>query len=419
MAQFGDNTADLEAILKELYPDGLPLDSAYKTSRLLGMCPKMQLEGAGIHHKIPVQIGNVGSVSATFANAIGANQTAAKFRAFEVGIVPHYAGAGVTGLAIAEAKGNKAAFKNAVESTVESALYAMGRKNSQMIYGNGNGKAGTLQADPGVAVGPNPVNRVLTVSHREARNFEVGQFVSIGTNATPSVARAGGPFEITAIDRNASLTTAYLYLGTAVDASVIATDIVVRAGDLNVCMLGLESWIPTDRTGLATPFQGVDRSVDPERLAGVSADLTTIPSSLDQLVRALRMMADAGAMTSHLLCSPTFFEEISNTLSVRDKAERMVVKSFDGVHGYSALKVVGGGSGEVSVVMDPDCPDNRLYALELDTWAIKHVGGLPFIDDRDGTKWLRSAGSDGMDLRIVQYANLICKAPAKNGSFVV
>lgn len=413
MAQFGDTAVDFEAILKELYPDGLPMDSAYKTSRLLGMVSKKKLEGAGLDQKIPVQIGNVGSVSATFSDAIGANQSAQTYRAFEVDITNHYAGAGVTGRSIAKAKGNKAAFVNAVESTVESALYAMGRKNSQMLYGNGNGKAGTLQADPGVLA-----NLVLTVLSREARNFEVGQRVSIATSA--GVARANTLTTITNIDRQASATTATLTVSPAVDAACIAGDIVVRAGDLNLAMYGLETWIPTDRSGLATPFAGVDRSVDAERLAGVSADLSAIPSPLDQLVRALRLTADAGCMSSHIMCSPTFFEEISNTLSVRDKAERMIVKSFDGVHGYSALKVVGGGSGEVAVVMDPDCPDNRIYVLELDTWELAYAGdGFPFIDERDGNKWLRSATSDGMDLRIVQYAQLLCKAPGRNGSFVV
>lgn len=418
MAQFGDSATDLNAVLKMLYPNGLPLDSAYRTSRLLGMVKKRKLTGAGLGTKIPVHIGNVGSVSATFAQAIGSTvQTAQTHRAFEIDIVDHFAGAGVTGRAIAKAAGNEAAFVEAIKSTVDSALYAMGRANSAALYGDGTGVVGVASANIGGG------GYTITMSSRYARNFEVGNRISVydTTLVTQRNGSATTPVSIVAINRNASATTATLQIdaGATALAALVTGDKIVKAGNLNLLMNGLQSWVPAT-TPSATPFGGVDRTVDVERLAGVRADLSGLSGVPLACTTALRMMADAGAMTDTLLCSPTTFEEAAVTLGLRDKAERMTVKSFDGVHGYSALKIVGGGSGECNLMMDPDCPDDRLFALELDTWELVYAGaGFPFIDETDGNKTLRSATTDGIDFRIKQYANLLCYAPGKNGTFII
>ncbi len=413
MAQFGTTAADLNAVLKMLYPDGLPLDSAYKTSRLLGMLKKRELKGAGLGTKIPVQIANVGSVSATFADAVGTNQTAQVYKAFEVEIVPFFAGAGITGLAMAKAKGSEAAFVEAVKSTMDSALYAMGRANSAAIYGDGTGVVGTTTA---IVSG-----QVITISRREARNFEVGQRISIYAPDLVTQRDSTGttPVSISAINRHATATTATLtILGSGNVAAVASGDKIVRAGNLNGLMYGLQTWVPPT-LALVTALGGVTRTVDVERLAGLRGDLSG-GSEIVAATTALAQMSESGAMTSHLMVSPTTFQAIATSLGSTDQRERMTVKSFDGRHGYSAIKMVGGGSGEVDLVMDPDCPDDRLFALELDTWEIVYAGGgFPHIDEDDGNKTLRSATADGIDFRVKQYAQLLCHAPARNGTFVI
>lgn len=409
------DTSVLTAVLKEIYPDGLPMDTVYKTSVLMGMLPKQGLPGFGEHHKIPVRIGNVVSSSATFASALASTTSAPQFRAFEVGLTKHFTLHGISGEAMAMAAGKESAFIDAVKEAVDSATYAHGRALSGMIFGNGDGAMGTVVTDPGTGTS-------LVIKHREARNWEVGDSFSV--YAPGGSARAGGPYTVTAIDRNTDITsatpTATLTLGGAADAAIAVGDHLVKTGNRNAVMLGLEAWLPTDRTILGAAFNGVTRSVDGQRLAGLSADLSSISNAEDQLVRALRASADAGQTVDTAVCSPAYFEEVANRLGSKDSRERRTVKGFGTQHGYSALRVVGGGSGEVDLIMDADCPDNRLFLLELDTWSIKHHElGFPFIDNRDGNTFLRSASADGLDFRVVSYANLICKAPGRNGSFVV
>lgn len=418
------DTSVLNAILKEVYPDGLPMDTVYKTSVLMGLLPKSAIQGFGEHHKIPVRVGNVVSSSATFATALASTTAAPVFRAFEVGLTKHYTLHGISGEAMATANGKESAFVDAVKEAVDSATYAHGRALSGMIFGSGTGEMGTVQAN----LSNN--DTTVTIKHREARNWEVGDVFSFydpaGVNPPTLIAAgAGNVYTVTAIDRNTDIAsatpTATLTFTPAASSgsSVDAGHTLIKAGNRNAVMLGLEAWIPTNRTILGTAFNGVTRSLDGQRLAGLSADLSSMNAE-EALVRGLRASADAGQTVDTAICSPAFFEEVSNRLGSKDSRERRTVKGFGTQHGYSAIRVVGGGSGEVDLIMDPDCPDNRLALLELDTWAIKHTQeGLPFMEERDGNKFLRSASSDGMDFRIISYANLICKAPGRNALFIV
>lgn len=419
---FGSDSTALNAVLKEHYPDGLPIDLVYKTSKLLGMLPKIPMGGFGEHHKIPVRVGNVVSTSPVIATALAASQAAPTFTAFEVLSRKRYTCHGITGEAMnATGSGGDAAFVDAVKEAVDSATYAHGRAISGEIFGDGSGTKGTVVTD--MADGATTV----VIKHREARNWEIGDSFSFYDPSTLGVITSGGaPHTVTAIERNLDVTaatpTARLTFAPAASAgtAVDAGDLLIKTGDLNAAMYGLEAWIPTVRTGLGTAFCGVTRSVDSQRLAGLSADLSSITSAPSQVVRALRLSADAGQVVDTAICSPSFFEEVSEALGAKDTRERQAVKSADGKYGYTSLVIHGGGAGSVNLVADPDCPDNRLYLLELSTWYIGHSSkGLPFMDDRDGNKFTKSTTADEMSFRLVHYGNLICRSPGRNASYIV
>lgn len=422
---FGSDSTALNAVLKEHYPDGLPIDLVYKTSKLLGMIPKIAMGGFGEHHKIPVRVGNVVSTSPVIATALAASQAAPTFTAFEVLSRKRYTCHGITGEAMnATGSGGDAAFVDAVKEAVDSATYAHGRAISGEIFGDGSGQKGTVVTNMADA------DTTVVIKHREARNWEIGDVFSFYNASNALLASGNGPYTVTSIARNtdvtsatptATLTFAGVLAGGASTGNVVdAGHKLIKAGDLNAAMYGLEAWIPTTRSGLGIAFCGVTRSVDDQRLAGLSADLSSITSAPSQVVRALRLSADAGQVVDTAICSPSFFEEVSEALGAKDTRERQAVKSADGKYGYTSLVIHGGGAGSVNLVADPDCPDNRLYLLELSTWYIGHSSkGLPFMDDRDGNKFIKSATADEMSFRLVHYGNLVCKSPGRNASFIL
>jgi hypothetical protein len=68
---------------------------------------------------------------------------------------------------------------------------------------------------------------------------------------------------------------------------------------------------------------------------------------------------------------------------------------------------------------DPDCPANRGYVLQLDTFQLHHLDGFPHIDTLDGNGSQRLVSSDGIQVRARYWAQLACIAPAFNGVFAI
>jgi hypothetical protein len=76
--------------------------------------------------------------------------------------------------------------------------------------------------------------------------------------------------------------------------------------------------------------------------------------------------------------------------------------------------VIQGPEGEVKLIADRNCPFDKVYLLDMDTWVLKSLGKCPRINDTDGNKVLRQQTADGVEVRAVYRAQLGCTAPGKN-----
>ena len=87
--------------------------------------------------------------------------------------------------------------------------------------------------------------------------------------------------------------------------------------------------------------------------------------------------------------------------------------------GFKALSIHG-PTGMVKVMADRWCPNNRAYALQMDTWTLKSTtGGKPAIQDRGGGELIREGSANNYEFRIRFYGNLVCGAPGFNGVVVL
>ena len=59
----------------------------------------------------------------------------------------------------------------------------------------------------------------------------------------------------------------------------------------------------------ATPFQGVDRSVDTDRLAGIRIDGTSLTMS-EAFIDAGQRLREAGKRPDHIFCNPVRFGQL-------------------------------------------------------------------------------------------------------------
>jgi hypothetical protein len=104
------------------------------------------------------------------------------------------------------------------------------------------------------------------------------------------------------------------------------------------------------------------------------------------------------------------FSDLVNSLG--SKVQFIDVKTA-GV-GFQGLKLYG-PAGELKVIPDRNCPSNRAFILQLDTWKLISLGPVPQILDYDGSgMWVRQASDDGVEIRAGAYLNLACSNPYAN-----
>jgi hypothetical protein len=175
---------------------------------------------------------------------------------------------------------------------------------------------------------------------------------------------------------------------------------------------GLSAWIPLTAP-TSTPFWGVDRTPHITRLAGHRQNDPTAPVE-DSILVLAEKMAERGATPGDAFISPRQF-----TKAVKRMNAKVEYNSAGGTatYGFASFKVEA-PCGTVAVHSDPDCPEDRGYLLNMDTWCVRHLG-LPEVVATDGLTALRRTGLDEIEIRARYYAQLVCENPGENGVFAV
>lgn len=175
---------------------------------------------------------------------------------------------------------------------------------------------------------------------------------------------------------------------------------------------GLASWIPLTAP-TATAFWGVDRTPHITRLAGHRLNDPTAPVE-DSILNLAEKMHERGATPGDAFISPRQFTKATKRLNAKVEYSGA---GGTATYGFSNFKVET-SAGQVSIYADPDCPEDRGYLLNMDTWSVRHLG-LPEVVTTDGLSALRRPGLDEIEIRARYYAQLVCDNPGENGVFAV
>lgn len=395
------------AIMKRLYPQRAIQAALYKNGPLLGMVPK-STKFTGEDMRIAVQIAPTKGRSATFATA-QANVAGNTYRGFNLTRVRDYSIMQVETEFLQASADDEGALVRGLRKEMDGAINAFSRSLSAGLYGNAGGALGQ--------VGSTNLT-VLTLLRRESVvNFEVGMRIdSDDTDGTAGGAPDGDPRAITAIDRNlGTLTTTANWTGAGNYAN---NDYLFAEGDFGLKCSGLASWIPPTAPG-ATPFFGVDRTADSQRLSGIrfAADSDVHGTIENALIDALSEGDIAGAEVDAIFMNPKdhsqFERELGDkrqytTTTARTEAGSMVTVGYKGIS-------LNGASRLVAVHSDRDCPRHRAYALTMESWVLKSLNQLPqWLDDDGAGQILRVHNADAYQGRLGGFFQLGCDAPWKN-----
>jgi hypothetical protein len=390
------------AALKELYDDQKIANLVYKNNPFLAMVPKME-EFGGKYMPIPLIINTSQGRSATFSNA-QSNQTAATVESFALTRAANYSIAQIDNQTMLASKTDKMAFINGATVVIDGAIRALTNNLATQLFRDGSGSLGVIGTITGLTPG------VITLaSPSDVVNFEVNMTLRAFDTAGTDRGTTG---YVIAVNRTAGIVTVGTIMGgsAANPANWVATDRLVVQGDWSLAMKGVSAWIPTVAPTTGDNFFGVDRSVDPTRLAGVRFNGAS-ESIEEAVIDASLLIAREGGTPD--VCIMNFASYAALEKSLGAKAQYI---SFDGpAKLYYPGILINGAAGQIKVFPDRNCPAKTAYLLQMDTWKLYSLGPAPHIAKyADGLEMLRVFNSDAAELRVVSYSNLGCNAPGFN-----
>jgi len=399
-------TINMAAILKTIFPSGLPKDATYKDNPLLALMPKAT-DFYGEDAKAPLKYAPNAGRSSTFSTA-QSNSTNVKNVAYRYARKSDYAVARITNELILASKNNSGAFVSALKQEIDSAQLNVSNSAAQAVYGNGSGCIGqissaTTLASPTIKLA-NPEDIVF---------FEVDYRIKL------SVANGGGSVKsgvltVIAVDRELGWITVDQNISAGVATAALG-DFISIEGDYDKKMSGLAAWLPSVAPTSGDNFFGVDRSLDVTRLAGFRGDLSALPIE-EALIQGGMKIGRDGGKVDHVFMSFQKYADLTKSLG--SKVQYVDVMAKDAGIGFQGVKV-NLGKSIATVIPDRNCPDSKMFMLQLDSWKVHSLEGMPMILDMDGLKMLRVSNDDAAEIRVGYYAQIACNWPGANGAFSI
>lgn len=394
----------------------------YKENPFLALVPKDEsVDGfGGKYIPVPLQYANPQGRSHSFANA-QSQQTATSLDSFFVYIVSDYQLVTITNLLMEQTKTNAGAFIDAAKLQMDGGFRNITNNLAFELLSDGNCSRGQISsAGPTTSVSTAAISWTLA-NINDVVFFEVGQLLS--ASSTNGGAPGANTVSVTAVNR----ITGVISGTTSTAHSSSATDFAANAylsitGDLpaagisqisqSLALCGVGAWIPSADPSSGDNFWGVDRSVDPTRLAGLRYDASSYTIE-EGMTNALAILNREGGKPDIAIMDFASYSALVNSLGAKVQYVQVnhdeVEVAFEGITFQSAY-------GRVTVLADRNCPPQTCFLLTMDTWKLRSLGKVPKIltYGMEGLEGLRVGNADALEIRIAYYANLICSAPGWN-----
>lgn len=405
----GASLQDAEAELKEWYANQGPAYAVARNNPLFAMIKK-RTDLSGKVYVQPLAIGGSQDYS-TFAAAQN-NQVPVNNVAFQVPMLPHYALSTTQNQSILASRNDRGAFVSTLKQSTDIAMTNSILSDAAYLFRSGSGSLG--QESGSISSG------VLTLTNpTDALFFQAGQVLTATSADGGGTTRAGTGY-VLGVDLNTGkiLVSAVGQGGSpGTPSGWVDGDWLYPQSNVNMQMDGLQGWFPAPNStlrpvlGTANNFLGVDRSVDPVRLAGTSLDLRNEDIESAHIDLISQVKAVGRGRPDYIMENPASFRSLVKALQARRKYERVEVTSDAGITFAGAMVE------DTLVMQDPSCPAITAYALDMATLELISMGPNPdFIPYPDGLGSFRIVTTaDAIEARLGGYRNFTCSDPSRNG----
>lgn len=389
-------TTEYADFLKEWYQGTVVADLVYENRPWLGLVPKNE-NVRGKQVVKPVRYSDIVGRSATYSTA-HTNQNSGSRDQWVMTHVDNYAKATIQNKAIELSMGDPAAFREALTDEVDSAFRAFGNDvHFELLAKYPNGARGQAASTYGTPAGG------VTLGAGEARFFEVGMLITNADSGDYATANNSSETRtITAVDR----INDYIYFGSDFTTLIVAGDTRFHAaGDCDNKATSLPTWLPG--SAVTTSLHGVDRTLDPTRLAGVDGVSGT--SYLNSLVLTGAYLYREGQTPDICLMNPV---EVANLAEETEsgRARYSKVDSTSGSLSFSSLEIMT-GAGAVPIIADPGVVEDTYLMGRRSAVELFSAGGLPRMFKKDGSFYHREEDADTISFYLFGYYEQCLQAP--------
>lgn len=393
-------------ILKQYYTP-MKVETLVFTSPTVALLPK-ETSGSGSSYIGAIRSAITSAVS--FTDTVAFTSTGASvYKQWSCPWRSGYARALVSGEVLDKTGNDRGAFVKAVISETEGAYMAIGHQLGAGIFSNGGGALGQLGSG-------NVATTVVTLANpSDAIKFRPGQVLKAASTDGTSGSLESGSVTLAKVDLFTGDLTATGNWNTGI-GTISNTMYLFADGDFGLAFQGIPAWIvgPTARTAgvLNTSFNGVDRTSDPIRLAGVPYAGNGAPKK-ESLIQLGMMLHRMGAKPTHIILNELDFADVVKDITTNTRIVTETAYKNPQV-GFPAIEFVA-PFGAVKIMTDPFCPQGFGYILDMKTWKMPSMGQVPKVDFIDKLNWLRTAGADSYEFRTLYRCATYCSMPGHNG----
>lgn len=401
--------AGVQAGIKTFYPQSKIDEALLKRNTFYGIVKKnTKWEGSPMH--IAITLAPTSGGSRTFSTA-QARQGASVIRNFAITHADDYSTFRLQRSLVKATGSNKGALMSMIKAQGDSALNNLERSIGFSMFGNLGGARGQI------ASGADTDTLVLS-DIRQATNFEQGMWlVSDDTDGTAGGTASANAVQIIGINYNTGALTA----AAAWHADFDTNDYLFRDGDFGLAFSGLPAWLPATAPGGSDSFFGFNRSTN-SRSYGVifDADAQEHGTISEYLIDFAAELGRLGSTPDTVILNPRRFGQLQRELNEKVIYDKISAQGADGEVDFSFKSIqLMSGYGPIQIVQDMNCPYDRCYMLQLDTWtfwSMDEIGWMESDADKGTGKFLTAYNADAWEARLGGYMQLVCTIPGYNGT---
>ena len=398
------DTAAIAAVTKTQYTQRKVNNLVYQASIPFARMKK-RTDFVGANKVVAFKYGSPQARGANFTSAI-ANMTATQYAKVTVTHVLDYAFGQVSGLAIAQADGQPGALLNVLKTEIDGAMYTAARNIAVALFRNGGGSRGRIASIS--------TNTFTLTDPNDVVGFERGMVLNLSATDGTSGTKRSGTLTVNAVNRDTGVVTCSVNITTGIAAAAV-NDFIFQNGDfeaVSTVLSGIPAWVPKTAPTGGENFFGLDRSVDPTRLAGLRYTANSGGPIEETLIKAAARLQREGAKPDTVYMNPADFANLVVALGSKANYDRSKsVKDAD--ISFTGVNMLG-PSGNMEIFPVAEVSTGDAWMLTADTWSFETAGGGPKILNEDDMKMRADATSDSYIFRIGYYGNVFCEAPGYN-----